>query len=75
MDNYQPLISKTIICIDCDKVVEVDGIVKNKKRCDECQEIYDVERNKIRVKKNIERLGIEKERENQRVNSTFVFQS
>lgn len=47
--GYQPIGTKTITCIDCDKAVEVDGIVKNKKRCDECQEIYDAERNRIRV--------------------------
>lgn len=52
---YQPIGTKTIQCIDCDKEVVVDGIVKNKKRCDECQEIYDAERNKIRVQNYRER--------------------
>ena len=35
--KYQPIENKTINCIDCGKEVVVDGIVKNKKRCDECQ--------------------------------------
>lgn len=45
--------TKTIICIepDCGKEVVVDGIVKNKKRCDECQ------------KKYIRKLKTEKQRE------------
>ena len=47
--TYQPIGTKTIKCIDCGKEVEVDGIVKNKKRCDECQKAYDAERNRIRV--------------------------
>lgn len=47
--NYQPMETKTITCIDCGKEVVVDGIVKNKKRCDECQDVYDAERNRIRV--------------------------
>lgn len=38
--NYQPMETKTITCIDCGEEVVVDGIVKNKKRCDECQKIY-----------------------------------
>ena len=33
---YQPISKKTIRCIDCGKEFEVDGIVKNKKRCDSC---------------------------------------
>lgn len=37
---YIPMKTKTITCIDCDKEVDVDGIVKNKKRCDECQKKY-----------------------------------
>lgn len=34
---YQPITKKTIRCVDCGDVFEVDGIVKNKKRCDSCQ--------------------------------------
>lgn len=29
-----------IQCIDCHQPFKVDGIVKNKKRCDDCQKIY-----------------------------------
>lgn len=45
------ILNKTIVCIDCGKEVVVDGIVKNKKRCDECQ------------KKYIRKLKTEKQRE------------
>lgn len=34
---YQPITKKTIRCVDCGNAFEVDGIVKNKKRCDSCQ--------------------------------------
>lgn len=37
---YQPISKKTIRCIDCGKEFEVDGVVKNKKRCDSCQTKY-----------------------------------
>ena len=53
--KYSPINIKTITCIDCGKEVEVDGIVKNKKRCDECQreyiKKYDRER-KAKLKEN-----------------------
>jgi hypothetical protein len=49
--GYQPIGTKTIKCIDCGNDVKVDGKVKNKKRCDECQKKYDLERNRIRVQK------------------------
>ena len=49
--NYTPIETKIIKCIDCGKEVEVDGIVKNKKRCDECQKRY------------IRKLKTEKQRE------------
>lgn len=53
--KYSPIKTKTITCIDCGKEVEVDGIVKNKKRCDECQreyiKKYDRER-KAKLKEN-----------------------
>ena len=35
--GYHPRGKKKIRCIDCGKEFEVDGIVKNKKRCDDCQ--------------------------------------
>ena len=54
INTYQPISTKTIQCIDCGKEVEVDGIVKNKKRCDECQKIY------------IRKLKTEKQREYRR---------
>lgn len=38
--KYQPIKTKTITCIDCGKEVIVDGIVKNKKRCDKCQDVF-----------------------------------
>lgn len=38
--GYQQIGTKTIKCIDCDNDIEVDGIVKNKTRCDECQKIH-----------------------------------
>ena len=31
---------KTLVCCDCGQEFEVDGIVKNKKRCDICQKEY-----------------------------------
>lgn len=49
--SYQPLGTKIIKCDDCEKEVEVDGITKNKKRCDECQKIH------------IRKLKTEKQRE------------
>lgn len=42
--TYQPIGTKIVKCIDCGKEVEVDGVVKNKKRCDECQETANKER-------------------------------
>ena len=42
--SYQPIIKKTICCIDCGAEFEVDGIVKNKKRCEVCQEARDKEK-------------------------------
>lgn len=35
--SYQPVGKKKIVCVDCGVEFEVDGVVKNKKRCDECQ--------------------------------------
>lgn len=39
--GYQKLHTKTLTCCDCGKEFVVDGIVKNKKRCNECQSIRD----------------------------------
>jgi len=39
-NKYKPQETKTIKCIDCGKEIIVDGIVKNKKRCDKCQHKY-----------------------------------
>lgn len=49
--TYSPIGTKIIKCVDCGKDVEIDGIVKNKKRCDICQEKYNRERNRLRVEK------------------------
>lgn len=38
--GYQPMKTKTLTCIDCRKEFVVDGNIKNKKRCDECQKTY-----------------------------------
>jgi len=35
--EYQRIENKEIICCDCHKTFKVNGIVKNKKRCEECQ--------------------------------------
>lgn len=42
---------KTLICCDCGKEFEVDGVVKNKKRCDKCQKVVDKKNNLKRVQK------------------------
>lgn len=38
--SYEKIDKKTIVCIDCGEEFEVDGIVKNKTRCDRCQDKY-----------------------------------
>lgn len=38
--GYEKIDVKTLTCCDCGKEFEVDGIVKNKKRCDKCQKEY-----------------------------------
>lgn len=38
--KYRPMEIKTIICPDCGEEFVINGIVKNKYRCDECQEKY-----------------------------------
>lgn len=49
--EYQPIKSKDLICCDCHKPFKVDGIVKNKKRCDECQKILRDKQNKEKSSK------------------------
>ena len=36
--GYEKIGTKTLVCCDCGKEFEVDGVVKNKKRCDKCQD-------------------------------------
>lgn len=40
--------------MNCGTEFFVDGVVKNKKRCDRCQLIHDTERNRLRVQKHRE---------------------
>lgn len=44
--RYKPMETKMIKCIDCGASVEVNGIVKNKKRCNDCQSKKDKDRYK-----------------------------
>lgn len=46
--RYKKMNIKTIICCDCSQEFEVDGIVKNKKRCNQCQATYRKIRDRIR---------------------------
>ncbi|MBR0596957.1 hypothetical protein [Sinanaerobacter chloroacetimidivorans] len=39
-NKYQPIETKVITCISCGKQIELKGIVKNKKRCNDCQKSY-----------------------------------
>lgn len=49
--GYEKIGTKTLICCDCGKEFEVDGVVKNKKRCDKCQKVVDKKNNLKRVQK------------------------
>lgn len=53
--GYHPLGKKKLRCIDCGKEFEVDGIVKNKKRCNDCQAIHirNYEREKKRRQRSV----------------------
>lgn len=42
--KYNKIEEKVIHCIDCGCEVEINGVVKNKKRCDKCQEEANLER-------------------------------
>ena len=52
--NYQPIETKTIICIDCGKDIEVDARNMTKVRCDECQHEYrkNYQKNLMRKRRN-----------------------
>jgi hypothetical protein len=41
---YQKMPDKEIVCCDCGVVFKVKGVVKNKKRCEDCQAAYNLER-------------------------------
>lgn len=41
--GYQKIKTKVLTCCDCGNEFVVDGMVKNKKRCDECQHIKQLE--------------------------------
>ena len=49
--QYQPIETKTVICIDCGKEFSVDARITNKIRCDECQEEKKRKDTKLRVQK------------------------
>lgn len=49
--GYEKIGAKTLVCCDCGKEFKVDGVVKNKKRCDECQKVVDKKNNLKRVQK------------------------
>lgn len=50
--TYHPLTVKVLHCMDCGSEFEVAGIVKNKKRCDQCQKEY---RKRYKAEKEMER--------------------
>lgn len=49
--TYQPLVTKTIICVDCGKEFIIPGYSKRKTRCDACYAIHRRESIKNNVKK------------------------
>jgi hypothetical protein len=53
--NYQPIETKTIICIDCGKDIEVDTCDMKTCRCKECQDIRNKETKKERNKRYYEK--------------------
>lgn len=48
---YEPMETKTIVCVDCGKEVEVDGIVKKQIRCLECKRKNQLELQRKSMKK------------------------
>ena len=52
---YQPIGTKTIICIDCGKDVEVDAKDTKTNRCDECYKKYRTEYYRINKQKQREK--------------------
>ena len=57
--NYQPIETKTIICIDCGKEVEVDALDNQTNRCEKCYEIYRKKYKAIKEKERRDRLKSE----------------
>ena len=51
---YEPVGTKIIVCVDCGKEFEVDGAIKNSKRCSNCQQINNKRRY---IKYNEKRRG------------------
>ena len=49
--QYQPIETKTVICVDCGKEFSVDARITNKIRCDECQGEKKRKDTKLRVQK------------------------
>lgn len=49
--QYQPIETKTVICVDCGKEFSVDARITNKIRCDECQGEKKRKDTKLRVQR------------------------
>ncbi|OGO93094.1 MAG: hypothetical protein A2Y17_06020 [Clostridiales bacterium GWF2_38_85] len=58
--TYQPINTKTIICIDYGKEIEVKAWDVNTKRCKDCQLIYRKEYKKIWYKNRVDRCFLNK---------------
>ena len=50
-EQYQPIETKTVICVDCGKEFSVDARITNKIRCDECQGEKKRKDTKLRVQR------------------------
>jgi hypothetical protein len=57
-EKYQPLVRKLILCVDCGDEFEVDGIVKNKNRCDVCYEKHRSQQSREKSKKHYDKKKI-----------------
>lgn len=53
--KYEKINTKIVVCCDCGKEFEIDGIVKNKKRCDDCQKNKNREYERIKKQKQRKR--------------------
>jgi hypothetical protein len=53
-NKYQPIGTKIIVCIDCDREVKVDARNMTKTRCNSCQSLRDKELKKTRNKRYYE---------------------